>query len=127
MDLEIKMSCEINGEPYRIATILNTKYVSEDLIKSSFIGEVGSRVGQMIIGVLRAKKISDIKGEIKELEKMGKVNAGKWIPLTIDYDGELLEPFNVRWKHTDGTLSPIGNGEKGDGDIMVYWVDGKEE
>jgi len=50
-----------------------------------------------------------------------------WIPLTIDYDGESLEPFNVRWKHTDGTLSPIGSGEMMDGDIVVYWVNEKEE
>jgi len=50
-----------------------------------------------------------------------------WIPVTNDYDGPLLEPFNVRWKHTDGTLSPIGSGEMMDGDIVVYWVNKKEE
>jgi len=46
-----------------------------------------------------------------------------WIPVTNDYKGELLEPFNVRWRHTDGTLSPVGNGEMRDGDIIVYWAE----
>lgn len=48
---------------------------------------------------------------------------GHWEPLTLDYKGELLEPFNLRWKHPDGTLSPIGIGEKREGSIMVYYVE----
>lgn len=46
-----------------------------------------------------------------------------WIPVTNDYNGELLELFNVRWKHADGTLSSIGKGEMREGDIIVYWAE----
>ena len=63
----------------------------------------------------------EFKEEIKELEKMGKANSGKWIPVAKDYDGKGLELLDVRWKHVDGTLSPIGFGKMIHGDILVYW------
>jgi len=46
-----------------------------------------------------------------------------WKPVTNDYEGPLLEPFNVRWMHLDGTLSPVGSGEMQEGDVIVYWVE----
>lgn len=51
------------------------------------------------------------------------MNTGKWITLAPDYNGEPFEPFNVRWRHIDGTMSPIGSGEMREGSILVYYVD----
>lgn len=49
---------------------------------------------------------------------------GKWMPIEPDYKGEPFEPFNVRWKHVDGTMSPIGSGAMETGSVLVYWQEG---
>jgi len=63
MDIKITASCEINGEPYSVMAILNAKYVSEEMIRMSFIGDIGNHVGLMLIGILRTKRISDMRIE----------------------------------------------------------------
>lgn len=45
-----------------------------------------------------------------------------WTSDLSEYHGGLIEPFNVRWKHKDGTTSPIGSGLKRDDSIMIFFV-----
>jgi len=61
LELKVSFEAEINGETYRKGVVLNTEHITEEMVRSSLLGEIGEPFKRLMLDALRTEKYKGAK------------------------------------------------------------------